>query len=141
MRKVKVMRFSRQPSPVEIMTYQEQLANVEYFGYFDRMITNYARCTHEIKSRIVMAKAAFNKKLALFTSKLALNLGKKLLKYYIWNIALHDAEMWMLWRSEIPASLKMWCWRRMEKISRTDCVRSEEVLQRVKEERNILQTI
>jgi len=36
---------------------------------------------------------------------------------------------------------EMWCWRRMEKISWTDCVRNEEVLRRVKEERSILQTI
>jgi hypothetical protein len=35
----------------------------------------------------------------------------------------------------------MWCWRRMDKISCTDRVRSEEVLHRVKEERNILHTI
>jgi hypothetical protein len=35
----------------------------------------------------------------------------------------------------------MWCWRRMEKISWTDRVRNEEVLHRVKEERNILHTI
>jgi hypothetical protein len=35
----------------------------------------------------------------------------------------------------------MWCWRRMEKISWTDHVRNEEVLHRVKEERNILHTI
>jgi hypothetical protein len=34
----------------------------------------------------------------------------------------------------------MWCWRRREKIFWTDCVRNE-VLQRVEEERNILQTI
>jgi hypothetical protein len=34
-------------------------------------ITNNAKCTSEIKSRIVMAKAAFNK-LTLFTSKLDL---------------------------------------------------------------------
>jgi len=32
----------------------------------------------------------------------------------------------------------VWCYRKME-ISWTDCVRNEEVLQRVKEERNILQ--
>jgi hypothetical protein len=38
-------------------------------------------------------------------------------------------------------SFEMWCWSRMEKISWTDQVRNEEVLQRVKEERNILQTI
>jgi hypothetical protein len=38
-------------------------------------------------------------------------------------------------------SFEMWCWRRMEKISWTDRVRNEEVLHRVKEERNILHTI
>ena len=37
-------------------------------------------------------------------------------------------------------SFEMWCCRRMEKISWTNCVRKE-VLQRVKEDRNILQTI
>jgi len=36
---------------------------------------------------------------------------------------------------------EMWCWRRMEKISWTDHVRNEEVLLRVKEQRNILHKI
>jgi hypothetical protein len=66
----KVMRISRQPSRIKIMTDQKQLENVEYFNYLDSMITNDARCTREIKSRIAMAKAAFNKKKTLFTSKL-----------------------------------------------------------------------
>jgi hypothetical protein len=35
----------------------------------------------------------------------------------------------------------MWCWRRMEKISWTDHVRNEDVLLRVKEQRNILHEI
>jgi hypothetical protein len=35
----------------------------------------------------------------------------------------------------------MWCWRRMEKISWTDHVRNEEVLIRVKEQRNIFHEI
>jgi len=35
----------------------------------------------------------------------------------------------------------MWCWRRTEKISWTDHVRNEEVLLRVKEQRNILHEI
>jgi hypothetical protein len=38
-------------------------------------------------------------------------------------------------------SFEMWCWRRMEKISLTDRVRNDEVLHRVKEERNIVHTI
>ena len=35
----------------------------------------------------------------------------------------------------------MWCWRRMEKISWTDHVRNEEVLLRIKEQKNILHKI
>jgi hypothetical protein len=38
-------------------------------------------------------------------------------------------------------SFEMWCWRRMEKISLTDYVRNEEVLLRVKEQRNIVHEI
>ena len=45
---------------------------------------NDGRCTHEIKSRIATAKVAFNKKKTLFTSKLNLDLRKKLVKCYIW---------------------------------------------------------
>jgi hypothetical protein len=66
--KTKVTRISRQRSPIKNMIGQKQLQNVEYFNYFGSMITNDARCTHEIKSRIAMAKAAFNKKKTLFIS-------------------------------------------------------------------------
>jgi len=38
-------------------------------------------------------------------------------------------------------SFEMWCWRRMGKIRWTDRVRNEEILHRVKEGRNILQTV
>jgi hypothetical protein len=36
---------------------------------------------------------------------------------------------------------EMWCWRKMEKIVWTDCVRNLEVLQTAKEERNTLKAI
>jgi hypothetical protein len=41
-------------------------------------------------------------------------------------------------RSKTPGKFKMWCWSRMEKIHWADHVRNEEVLLRVKEQRNIL---
>jgi len=44
------------------MIDQKQPENVEYFNLFDSMITNYARCIREIKSRITMAQTAFKKK-------------------------------------------------------------------------------
>jgi hypothetical protein len=49
-----VMIISRQPAPMKIVIAQKQLENLEYFNYLGSMITNYARCTGEIKSRIAM---------------------------------------------------------------------------------------
>ena len=75
-----------------------------------------------------------------FTSKLDLELKKKLVKCYIWSTALYGAETWMILSVDQKhlESFEMWCWRRMEKISWTDHVRNEGVLLTVKEQRNIL---
>jgi hypothetical protein len=90
-----------------------------------------------------MAKAAFNKKKTLSTSKLDLNLRKKLVKCYIWSVTLYGAETWTVQKvdQKYLDSFEMWFWRRMEKISRTDRVRNEDILNRVKNERNILHEI
>jgi len=90
-----------------------------------------------------MAKAAFNNKRALFTSTSDLKLRKKLVKCYILSIALYGAATWTLRAVDQNhlESFEMWCWRTMEKISCTDHLRNEEVLLRVKEQRNILHEI
>jgi len=75
-KKTKVMRISRQQFPVKIVI--DQLENVEFFKYLGSILTNDGKCTCEIKCRISMAKAAFNKKRALFTSTLDFELRKKL---------------------------------------------------------------
>jgi hypothetical protein len=66
--------------------------NLEYLNYWCSMITKDAINIHEIKSRTAMTKATFNKKKTLFTSKLDLNLRRKL-----------DLEYSFVW-----------CWGRME---------------------------
>ena len=65
------------------------------------------------------------------------------MKCYIWSIALYGAEKWTLRTGdqEHLESFKIWCWRRMGKISYTDHVRNEEVLLRIKEQKNILHEI
>jgi hypothetical protein len=85
-----------------------------------------------------MAKAAVNRKKTLH-----LNLRKKLVKCYIWSIALCGAETWTFRKvdKKYLESSEMRYWRRMEKISWTDCVRNKEILCRVKEERNIIHTV
>jgi hypothetical protein len=78
---------------------------------------------------LAMPKAAFNKASALFTSTLDLKLRKKLVKFYIWSIALYGAETWTLRAVDQKhlESFETWCWRRMA-ISWTDHVsqRAEE---------------
>jgi hypothetical protein len=65
----------------------------------------------EIKSSIVRAKAAFNKKRVLFTSTLDLKLRNKLVKFYIWSIALYGAETWTIRAVDQKhlESFQMWC--------------------------------
>jgi hypothetical protein len=90
------MRISKQPFSVKIMIDQKQIKNVESFKYLGSILTSDGRCICEIKFKIAMAKAAFNNKRTLFTSTLELELRKKLVKCYIWSIALYGAETWTL---------------------------------------------
>jgi predicted restriction endonuclease len=61
-----------------------------------------------------VAKAAFDKTRALFTSTLDLELRKKLVKCYNWSIALCGVETWTLRAVDQKhmGSFEMWCWRR-----------------------------
>jgi len=55
------------------------------------VIANDARCPREIKSSVTVVHVASNKKMSLFASKLDLSLKKKLVKLYVWSIALYVA--------------------------------------------------
>ena len=82
-----------------------------------------------------MAKAAFNKKKAHSTSKLDINLRKSQVKFYISCIDCYAAKNWTLWKVDqnYVGNFWLWCRRRRE-------IRAE-VIQRVNEEMNVLQTV
>jgi len=90
-----------------------------------------------------MAKAALNKKRALFTSTLDLKLRKKLVKCYIWSIALYGAEIWTLRAvgQKYLESFKCGAGKGWKRSVGPIMWRNEEVLLRVKEQRNILHEI
>jgi hypothetical protein len=62
---------------------------------------------------------------------------------YVWSTALYGAETWTLLKvdQKYLERFEMWCWRRIKKIIWTGRVKNEDVLHRVKDERNILRTI
>ena len=79
--------------PICIMAFdldKSKQENVKYFSYLSNSLAYDARWTREIKSRIAMAKAAFNSKKS-FTSEFDSTLKKKLVKCYIWSTAFYDA--------------------------------------------------
>jgi hypothetical protein len=87
---------SRQQLLTGIITDPKQPQHVQHFNYLGSTETRDATRTPGIKSRMAMAKAAFNKMKAIFTRKLDLNLKKKLVKGYISSILLYGAENWTL---------------------------------------------
>jgi hypothetical protein len=68
--------------------------------------------------RIVIAKEAFNRKISLLTSKLNIELVKKLDRCYVWGIALYGSETWTLRKMERKylESFAILFWRRMKKM-------------------------
>jgi hypothetical protein len=52
------------------------------------------------KSRIAIAKEAFNTEISLLTSKLNNELRKKMVRCYVWSIALYLSETWTLKKLE-----------------------------------------
>jgi hypothetical protein len=68
-----------------------------------------------VKSRIIISRAAFSEKKALFTIKWTEIYGRN---YYILSIALYGVETWTLRKvnQKYLEGFEMWCWRRMQKI-------------------------
>jgi len=65
------------------------------------------------------------------------------MKCSVWSVALYAAETWTLTQTDRRRleAFEMWIWRRMEKISWLDKITNTEVLRRVNEDRQILNSI
>jgi hypothetical protein len=85
---------------------------------YGRVLTRDGYCTMEIKMRNANAKESFNRRISLLTSKLNIELRKKLVRCYVRSIALYGSETRTLRKLEgkYLNSFEMWCWRRIQNI-------------------------
>jgi hypothetical protein len=106
-------------------------------------LTRYCYFTREIKKRTSSPKKYLTKKKSLLTKKLNIELRKKLVKCYVLSIALYGSETWTLRQLERKylESFEIWYWRRMEKITWSEKVTNEQVLELIGEKRTILNYI
>ena len=81
-----------------------------------------------------------NKKQLLCSNNLRLEMKKKLIKRCIWSVAVYGSETWIVEKNEekFVNAYETWCWRRLLKIKWTDRIMNDEVFQRAKEERLLL---
>ncbi|CAF1496207.1 unnamed protein product [Didymodactylos carnosus] len=148
-KKTKVMRVCRKGSkkeggnPVNITIDGQVVEQVNQFRYLGSLISDDGTCLAEIKSRIAMAKKAFNKRRELLTKRMSTKLKKKVIKTVVWSVALYGSETWTNWLNEKDKleAFEMWTWRNMEGINWKDHVKNEEMLNRVDEKRQILDVI
>jgi len=100
-----VMRISRQLSPLQIMLYQSNWTvwNILIIYVAWKQIMQVV--DGNLNPRFVWQKI-------LFTSQLNVNLREKLLKWYIWCIALYGAETDTLPKinQKFLEIYEMWCW-------------------------------
>ena len=73
---------------LKINVNNRQLKAVGHFQYLGRVLTRDGYCTREI---IAIAKEAFNRQMSLLSSKLNIELKKKLVRCNVWSIALYDS--------------------------------------------------
>lgn len=143
--KTKVMRCSREMNQgIYISINGQRIEEVSAFTYLGSKMTNDGRCKKDIISRINQAKRAFNAKKSLLTSNgIDMKIRKRLVKGFIWSVALYACETWTIGTEERRKleSFEMWCYRRIMRIKWVDKVTNEEVLRRIGEGRELWKSI
>jgi len=108
-------------------------------------VTKDCRCECEVRRRIALAKEAFKKKKDLMCGSLSLQLKKRIVKAFVWSIALYGSETWTLQKSDIKRiegfEIEIWIWRRMLKVSWSEHKKNDEVLRTVETRRELMDAL
>ena len=142
--KVMVMSKVNGNTTTNIVVAGERLEQVERFKYLGSVMTQEVRCEEEIKTRVAIAKNAFNKIKTIATNRsISISLRKRFIKTYVWSTLLYGCEAWTISKNmerKIEAT-EMWLLRRMLRISWTERISNERVLHQAGAKREIVKTI
>ena len=74
----------------------QSVEQVSKFRYLGSLILEDGRCLDDVKTRIGMAKNAFNKRKELLTRSIRVDLRNILVKTLVWPVVLYGCETWTL---------------------------------------------
>lgn len=135
--KTKIMMIEKEKSnrQIRIKIGDKFLEQVEKFKYLGTIISSDGRDAEETRTRIGMARSAFNNLERVLRDKsLREDLRRDILQCYVWSIASYASETWTInadTRKRIEA-FEYWCYRRMKRIKWTEKITNKEVLKRMK---------
>ena len=81
---------------VNITVDGQRIEQVKSFKYLDSIIAEDGRSDVDVKSRIAMAKDAFNQRKSLLTKGLSRTLKMRMVKVLVWPVVLYGCETWTL---------------------------------------------
>src|SRR6476619_5767630 len=96
-KKTKAMVVSRNGGErVNLTEKGQSVEQVSKFRYLGSIILEDGRCLDDVKTRIGMAKDAFNKRKELLTRSIRVDLRKRLVKTLVWSVVLYGCETWTM---------------------------------------------
>ncbi|KAG1672345.1 Casein kinase II subunit beta [Nymphon striatum] len=128
---------------LNIYAQKEHLEQVKQYKYLGTWITEDGRCISEVKRRIAKAKDYFWKCKEFLRSNLNITLKKRLLHTYIFSIVGYGSESWT-YNKEITNKIRAfeyWTYGRILKISWTERIANEKVLQLMRTEEKLLKRL
>jgi len=143
--KTKYMVVSRSPiTDMEFKISNENIDRVENFRYLGCQINDKIDHTIEIRCRIEQARSAFIRmKKVLCSRNIHLNLRVRLARCFVFSVLLYGVEAATISATSMKRleAFELWVYRRMLKISWTDRISNETVLNRMRKEKEIAKTV
>ena len=123
------------------MIDRETVKTVTKFKYLGAIFTSNGDDSTEVKRRICIAKNATVALSKIWKDKnISLDTKKQVPQTHVFPIESYGAECWVLKASDKKRleSFEMWCYRRVLRISWTEKITNEEVLEKINCERRLI---
>ena len=123
----------------KLFSKKELIRQVQEFKYLGYTLTTDGKCRTEIKKRMAIAKASFQKMSTIVKNRnISFSTKLKVLKTYVWSILLYGCETWTITagtKKNLEAA-EIWFYRRMLRISWKEKRTNESILEETNQVRN-----
>ena len=115
----------------------ESLEVVDDFIFLGTEIDKTGTCSKEIKRRLVLGRVALRKLDKIWKSNdVSIGTKRRLVQDFVFPVVMYWAETWTVIKTDRKKidAFKLWCWRRILKVSWTRKITNKEILEKIQPE-------